>query len=143
MLAEIFMVQKINEALYKKLNLINGNGIDEDAMLKFADKNVTDASWKAVMKIVIETCYKNVDSKKNKILKELAEPPFNISFVQCNGLFMTMTTCVQLKGFVVKKIYSNYFLVFCKIINGTELPERFLGQRKTMQGCKILDQEMW
>lgn len=112
MLGVTFVVQKINEALYKKLNLIKDNGIDKDAMLKFADENVTDASWKAVMKTVIETCYKNVDSKKNKILKDLAEPPFNISFDQCNGLFMTMTTCVQLKGFVVKKIYSNYFLGF-------------------------------
>lgn len=97
------MIQKAAEALFKELKWIKDNGIDKDAISAYSDAQVTDASWKPVIKSAIETCYNEIDSKKDKILKELAGPPFNISTDQCNGLFMMMTTCGPLESLVVKK----------------------------------------
>lgn len=106
----IFFLQKVIEGLFKEFQWIKDNEIDKDAILKYTDGKIKDENWKSAMKSSIETCYKDIYAKKDEILKELAGPPFNISKDQCNGLFMSFTTCSQLEGFLVKFLVN---LVFC------------------------------
>lgn len=98
----IFFLQKVSEALFNEFKWVKDNGIDKDAILKYADGQIKDDTWKQILKSAIETCYKDINDKKDEILKELAGPPFNISKDQCNGIFMSMATCSQLEAFVVK-----------------------------------------
>lgn len=87
--------------MFKEFKWSKDNAIDKEAMLKYMNEKVKEESWKPVSKTVIEKCEKETTANKDKIQKELAAAPFNISKDKCNAIFMSMIVCVQLEGFVV------------------------------------------
>lgn len=92
----------MTEAMFKEMKLIKDNSVDKDAMLKYLDTQIKDASWKPVMKESTEECFKDLVEKKDEIAKELEKAPFNIKKDQCNVIFMSMVTCIHLEGFEVR-----------------------------------------
>lgn len=92
----------MTEAMFKEMKLIKDNSVDKDAMLKYLDTQIKDASWKPVMKESTEECFKDIVEKKDEIAKELEKAPFNIKKDQCNVIFMSMVTCIHLEGFEVR-----------------------------------------
>lgn len=94
-------LQRVSEEVFKDLKLIKDKTIDKDAFAKHMDDKVKDASWKPVMKAAADQCVKEVTEKKVEILNELAKEPFNIKPDQCNGIYMSLVTCIHLVGFGV------------------------------------------
>lgn len=93
--------------MFKEFKWIKDNAVDKDAMLKYMNDKVKEESWKPVSKTVIEKCADETTANKDKIEKELAAAPFNISKDKCNPVFMSMLVCVQLEGFVVSVLFKS------------------------------------
>lgn len=75
--------------------------IDKDALLKHIDDSMKEPFWKPVMKAAAEKCVKEITEKKDEIIKEMENAPFNVKKDQCNVTFMSLITCIHIESFKV------------------------------------------
>lgn len=96
----------------KELKLVKGDGFDKDAVLKHLETKATEAYWKGPAKAVGEQCLKEIETKKDEIIKELGRAPFNITKDHCNPAYAYMTICVGFEAFKVRFCVSIDWLTW-------------------------------
>lgn len=77
----------------KEFKLTKDDGVDKDAALKFIEANTKEAFWKEPAKAALEKCFKEVNDKKDELLKTFEKAPFNVKKDQCNMLFNFAVHC--------------------------------------------------
>lgn len=77
------------------------NVIDKDALLKHIDSVMKEPSWKPIMAKGADDCLKEINEKKDEIIKEMESAPFNIKKDQCNAVYMSLITCIHIESFKV------------------------------------------
>lgn len=92
------------EAIFKELKLVKDNNVYKDAVLKYFETDFKDATWNPILKAAGEKCFNDLATKKDEIIKELENFPFNIKKDQCNALFLSFAACLHVTGFEVRNI---------------------------------------
>ncbi|CRL06747.1 CLUMA_CG019503, isoform A, partial [Clunio marinus] len=100
---------KMSEEMFKEYKLTKGDGVDKEAFLNHVENKVLEPIWKPIMKNAVEECYKGVSRKTDEIVKELEDDPFNIKRDECNPIYMSIVTCIQLEAFenCPKELWAN------------------------------------
>lgn len=67
--------------------------IDKDGISKFIDESIKDSAWKAVAKESSEYCVKEVEKRKDQLVKEFMEKPFNLKEEDCDIVPWVLLSC--------------------------------------------------
>ncbi|CRL06746.1 CLUMA_CG019786, isoform A [Clunio marinus] len=98
-MSEVMFECKSIEAIFKEYNIAKDEGIDKEALLKTIEEKVLEPIWKPIIKAAAEECYEDIMEERDEIVKELEMRPFNIGSDECNVIYMSLLTCIQLEAF--------------------------------------------
>lgn len=111
--ASNLILQKLNELIFKKLNLIKNNDIDVTATLKFLDKQVKDPNWKPIIQKNFVACNKNMAPNVDSYQKQ-----FNITKAQCNLKYASVVLCMDVLGLQVRSMITFHVHFLKKFFSG-------------------------
>lgn len=82
--------------ILKKLNLLKNDDFDKDAVVKFLDNQVKDATWNKLFKESFENCTKEMEPLLPKIQQRA-----NFTKEVCDVKFESVTGCSDINIFAV------------------------------------------
>jgi hypothetical protein len=97
------ITQKAMNLLFNELKLFKDGNLDKAEILKHFEGEAMDASWKPIIKDMVEKCHKEVTATKDKIISEMEKAPLNIKPADCNVIPIAFVFCGQLQTFLVRK----------------------------------------